>query len=329
MGLRQDPAPWLMEQEGPAAVRTRRAVGLAREGDEEAVEQIALELAASQRSDGSFEGSVMKTAAVLNLFDDLGTSGAEKVVASAILFLIAVLESQPGYGRAASVVPGGLTTPCDLCGFFGPYEERADPDLRSWGAREMNFYRDYEPLLGPKTPVRAVARSTLDRPGPGSCFEWGLIPLSYTLEALCRAGYGRDRRIQPAIKALLGAQRESGGWCRSLGGHPSCSIHAVRALGAHPNLRASMFAERALGLIQAALESSDGKAKRGLRGSKLFAAIQAAAASDLPVAREVIRCALQQVAPRQRKNGTFGTPNRVERVGAVLAGLRALETAGA
>jgi hypothetical protein len=56
----------------------------------------------------------------------------------------------------------------------------------------------------------------------------------------------------------------------------------------------------------------------------LFAAIQAAALFEMPVANEIIRSALAQVAPSQRKNGTFGTPNKVERVQAVLVGLRAL-----
>ena len=111
---------------------------------------------------------------------------------------------------------------------------------------------------------------------------------------------------------LLGAQRDSGGWCRNLGGHPACTVHAVRALGSHPRLRTSTNAERAIALVHEA----------GARG---FAQIQAAAAFDLPVARELIREALAAMAPRQRKNGTFGTPCQVERVAAVLLTQRALE----
>lgn len=125
------------------------------------------------------------------------------------------------------------------------------PDVVALSAREMNFYREYEPLLGPKNPVRDVRKSSFDRVGASSCYLWGLIPLCYTIETLCRAGYSNDERIQPAINILLGVQRESGGWCRNLGGHPNCSIHAIHALGSHPELRQSTYAERAIRCIQA------------------------------------------------------------------------------
>ena len=108
---------------------------------------------------------------------------------------------------------------------------------------------------------------------------------------------------------LLGAQRDSGGWCRNLGGHPSCSAHGIRALGSHPDLRQSEYAERALGLMQ-----------KALKGVNLFVIVQAAAMFDLPVAREIISDALAILAPRQQKNGTFGSPCRIERVVAVLVG---------
>ena len=138
--------------------------------------------------------------------------------------------------------------------------------------------------------------------------------MCYIIEALCRTGYAGDRRLKPAINALLGAQRRSGGWCRNLGGHPSCTIHAIRALGSHPRLRKSKHAERALALMHA-------------KGAISFALIQAAAAFDFPVAREIIRDGLRELAPRQRKNGTFGAPCKVERVAAVLVARRALEPA--
>ena len=163
----------------------------------------------------------------------------------------------------------------------------------------MNHYRTYEPLLGPKSPVRAEPRSRLDRAGPSSCYAWGLIPLSYAVEALCRAGAAGDERLQPAIHALLGTQRESGGWCRNLGGHPNCTLYAVRALGAHPKLRQSAWTDRALSLLRAS-------------GKRLnpFALLRAVAPLDVPVAREIARDALATVAPRQRKNGTFGSQLR-------------------
>jgi hypothetical protein len=168
----------------------------------------------------------------------------------------------------------------------------------------------------------------LDRAGPSSCYAWGLIPLSYTVEALCRAGYGHDERLQPAINALLGAQRESGGWCRNMGGHTGCSIHAIRALGAHTELSKSQHAERALGFWRAAQLGKRGSAlQRWWGGANLFAALQAAAAFDLPLAREILRDALAEIAPRQRKNGTFGTPCQVERVAAALVATGAFGSA--
>jgi hypothetical protein len=313
--LTHDPIPWLMAQDGLSAVRARRLLGLDREGDAEAAHDLVRDLAGEQGADGSFAESPIKMAGVLNLLDDLRADGAEDVIAAGASYLFAVHQSQPGYERARRVAPGSLTEPCDLCGFFGPYGDRGLPEVMAHGAREMNYLSAYEPLLGPRSPVRAERRSSLDRAGPASCYSWGLIPLSYTVEALCRAGYADDRRLQPALHALLGAQRESGGWCRNLGGHPTCTKFPLRVLGAHSALRKSVHAERVLRFVRSS----------PFKGTSLFAVLQAVAAFDLPVAREVIRDGLAALAPKQRKNGTFGTPCQVERVAAVLVAQRATQ----
>ena len=314
--LPHDPTPWLMAQDGLPAVRARRVLGLSRDGDAQVVESTHREWRASQLADGSFEHSVLKTAGVLNLLADLRPGNVRDVADAACDYLLIVLESQPGYGRAAKVRPGSLKTSCDLCGFFGPYDARHELEVVARGAREMNFYREFEPLLGPKSPVRHVRRSTRDRPGPGSCYAWGLIPLAYTIEALCRAGRASDTRLRPAVNALLGAQRPSGGWCRSLGGHPSCTIHAIRALAAHPRLRRTRYADRALEPVASAWQKVNP-----------FAAVQAAAAFDNAVARDIIRRILPVLAARQHANGTFGSPCRIERVTAALMAARAIESA--
>ena len=311
--LRYDPLSWLDTQQGLSAVRARRVIGLSREGDAVVVRSLIRELIEEQQVDGSFERSPIKTAGVLNLLDDLKASECEISIAAGASYLFSVLEAQPGYEQASGIRPGGLRTPCDLGGFFGPYEARNQAEVMAHGAREMNFYRAYEPLLGPKSPVRGKRRATLDRAGPASCYAWGLIPLSYLIETLCRAGYAHDERLQPAIKALLGAQRGSGGWCRNLGGHPNCTMHGIRALGAHPALRGSEYAMRALDLVYAHLSRLN-----------RFAVLQAAAMFDLAVARDIIREILAELEPRQQKNGTFGSPNRVERVAAVLVAERGL-----
>jgi hypothetical protein len=309
-----------MAEKGLPAVRARRLLGLRRDGDDEEMSALERELAKAQLREGSFERSPMKTAGTLKLLNDLRAKESSRTMEMAAAYLFSVLQSQPGYEQAREVKPGSLRTPCDLCGFFGPYEDRARPAVMKWGAREMNFYREYEPLLGPRSRIRAARRSSFDRPGPSSCYSWGLIPLSYVVEALCRAGFEEDERLKPAINALLGAQRESGGWCRNLGGHPACTVHVLRALGAHAELKRSEHVLRALELLRR-IQIGDTKARWA------WATIQVAIPFDLPVAMEIIRDALATFAPHQRRNGTFGGPCEIERVATILLALRKLDGA--
>lgn len=323
--LQYDPVPWLMAQEGLPAVRARRRLRIDHEGDEETVRTMERKLARTQLPDGSFEQSPMKTAGVLNLLDDLRTGGAQQLVVNGAEYLLSVLQLQPGYERARRTKPGSFQAPCEQCGFFGPYEARNDPDVMARGAGEMNLYREYEPLLGPKSPVRAKPKSTLDRAGPSSCYSWGLIPLAYTVETLCRAGYAGDERLRPAVNALLGAQRGGGGWCRG-GPHGAapCTVHALRALGCHPELRSSPFAQRGLEFMQSTRRAERGCNTQVWKGAAVFATMQALARFDLPIAHHLIREALGPVTARQQKNGTFGQPCRTERVLAVLVAVEAL-----
>lgn len=307
MMLPYDPVPWLMKQDGLPAARARRRLGLDRASDVETAKDWSHQVTVAAAT-----VSPMRAAGVLSTLADLHM--LDMPVAPVLTErLFEVLQSQPGYEAVCEIAPGSLQMPCDLGGFFGPYEARNRPEVMAFGAQEMNHYRQYEPLMGPRTPVRPVPRSSRDRAGPSSCYSWGLIPLSYLIEVLCKAGYAEDARLQPAINALLGVQRESGGWCRNLGGHPSCSLHAVRALGAHPTLRQSAYAVRALQLL---LE----------HGQQLnrFALLQVVALFDLPASRDLISNVLTQITPHQRKNGSFGTPYPVERVAAVLAALNTL-----
>ena len=316
--LPYDPVPWLMAQPGLPAVRARRMLGLRRDGDEKTITSLLRRLSKAQLPNGSFEESPMKTAGVLNLLDDLRATESKSLIARGASYLLSVLESQPGYERARKVKPGSLRTPCDLCGFFGPYEDRTLPEVLALGVREMNYYREYEPLLGPQSPVRDTRTAS-----GGSCFAWGLIPLAYIIEALCRAGHADDARLRPAINALLGAQREGGGWCRSLGSG-GCTIHAIRALGAHPKLRRSKYADRALSHLQTTPDGPPLGPQVRWGGSHSFAVLQAVAGLDLRTARQMVEDALESAAQRQRKHGTFGDPHRVERVAAVLVAVRAI-----
>ena len=311
--LQYDPIPWLLRQEGLRAVRARRLLNVYHKDDDNTVLGFTDHCTAIQNTDGSFDNSLLKTAGILNCLNDFGVVSGDNIIAAGIAYLFSVLQSQPGYEIAGDVKPGSLQAPCDLCGFFGLYETRNEPAVMAFGAQEMNNYREYEPLMGPQSPVRAAPRSSYDRAGPSSCYAWGLIPLSYTIETLCRAGYADDPRLRPAINILLGAQRKSGGWCRNLGGHPVCTPHAIRALGAHPDLRESDIADRALNFMR-------GK----LKGKSVFTGIKAAAAFNIPLAREIIREELNKLASKQRKNGTFGSPHSVERVTSVLVALRSL-----
>lgn len=334
--LLRDPASWLAAQPARRDVlRARRRLGLECAGDAEAAAAWVREIADRQGSDGSFDQSPLATAGVLKLMADLRVAVATRPTSAAADYLLALLAVQPGYGSAGAVAPGSLETPCDLGGFFGPYEERNRPDRMARGAREMNYYRAYEPLLGPQSPVRGERRSSFDRAGPSSCYAWGLIPLSYVIEALCRSGrgvsgpapvgvppgssegYADDLILAPAVAVLLGAQRAGGGWCRNPGGHPSCTMHAVRALGAHPGLRSSVYAARALTFLRSTQP-------QWAKGTQLYAALDAVAAFDLPEARDLLHDLLAAVASHQRRDGTFGTPHRVERVAAVVAALHTL-----
>ena len=323
--LKYDPIPWLMRQEDEAAVRARCALGLPREGDDKIAHKVAARFAKSQLPNGSFDRSPMKTAGVVCLLADLGPELSAEVMSQAGEFLLGLLEAQPGYREATRVRPGALTEPWDLGGFFGACEATSNAYGPTDGACEMNFFREFEPLLGPKSPVRTERRSSFDRPGPGSCYDYGLVPLCYIIEALCRGERHADKRLKPAVNVLLGAQRTSGGWCRNPGGGFPCTIPAVRALGAHPGLRQGSQAGAALAFLRDSQSSPPGsKSQRQWRGSKLFAALDAVARFDLALADEILTDGLKAVAGHQRQNGSFGTPCRTERVAAVIAALRRL-----
>ena len=324
--LKYDPISWLMRQEDEAAVRARCALGLTREGDDTIARKVAARFAKSQLPDGSFDHSPMKTAGVVCLLADLASELSADVMSRAAEFLFGLLEAQPGYRKAARVRPGALTAPWDLGGFFGACESTSDAYEPTDGPREMNFFREFEPLLGPKSPVRTERRSSFDRPGPGSCYDYGLVPLCYIIEALCRSERHADKRLKPAVNVLLGAQRTSGGWCRNPGGGFPCTIPAVRAIGAHPKLRQTSHAETALAFLRNSQSSPLGsKSQRQWRGSKLFAALHAVARFDLALADEILADGLKAVAGHQRQNGSFGTPCRVERVAAVIAARKRLD----
>ena len=324
--LPYDPIPWLMEQEGLPAVRARRAFGLERDGDAAVVRSVARRFARSQHPNGSFEDSHMKTAAVTCLLGDLRGGRSGELIEAAATYLLSALEAQPGHEAAKRVKPGTLTQPFDLCGFFGPQGDRLKPDTLARNAREVNLSRKLEPLHGPKSPVKGVRKGSFDRPGPSTCYTWGMVPLCHTIEAACRAGHADDPRLKPAINALLGAQRENGGWCGCPpDGAPPCTTSALRALSAHPKLKRSKCAERGLALMHASQWWVTRRTKQPRIGSGFFATIEVIAAYDHATARDIIRNALTAIAPRQRRNGTFGTPCQVERVAAVICGLRALE----
>jgi hypothetical protein len=320
--LEHDPIPWLLAREGRAALRARRSLGLEREGDDEAARRIVQRAARSQLADGSFSHSPMKTAGMVCLLADLATEAAGNVLSQAGESLFGVLQSQPGYDEATSLRPGELTEPWDLGGFFG----EATPLTPAQGAREANFYREFDPLLGPKSPVRWRRRSSFDRVGPPSCHLWGLVPLCTIIEALCRAGFHADARLRPALNVMLAVQRSSGGWCRNPGGGFECTLPAIRAFGVHPRLRRGSAAEAGLRFLRASQSSPDSRSRSRWRGCNLFAALHAAARFDSPVAREIMVEGLAVAAQHQRRNGSFGTPCPVERVGAVVAASRRLET---
>jgi len=88
--LPYDPIPWLLEQEGLPAVRARRILDLNREGDEEAIHALISEYVALQNADGSFDGSLMKTAGRLNLLSDLNFVSADTMISAGTDYLVSL-----------------------------------------------------------------------------------------------------------------------------------------------------------------------------------------------------------------------------------------------
>lgn len=310
-----NPVPWLVQRDDRPALLARRRLDLFRQDDASAARAWCQEMIGEQCEDGSWCGSLLATAGAVKRLCELRVPQGQPAQRRGCAYLIDQLLHQPG-GATRSM--GRLTTPCDLGGFFGPYDQRGDPQRIAQGAVEMNHYRVFEPLRGPQQPVRHMARSSRDRPGPSSCYAWGLIPLCYTLEALALAGLALDPRLRPAWSALLASQRQSGGWCRNLGGHPNCSLHALGAISAHPSLYQGETAQR----LVAFMTRSRGRETSWWRGTHLFAVLEVFARLDMLVAQALANAILVDLAPRQRRDGSFGGPHAVERVAVAIAAQR-------
>jgi hypothetical protein len=137
----------------------------------------------------------------------------------------------------------------------------------------------------------------------------------------------RKHPLDPKERARwTSAARPKPCWGRSLGGALPCTLRALRAVGAHPRLRGSKYAGAAIAYVQRARRQSGGRPV--FKGRMALAMLQSLAAFPVPAAFEIIRTTLTALAPRQRRNGTFGGPQRLQRVVAVLVALRSVEEAG-
>ena len=129
-------------------------------------------------------------------------------------------------------------------------------------------------------------------------------------------------RERPAVARHLESLRSlAEGWTDWTGQFaPDAMVAGLHALAlGGPAFRPTV--ERLVHLV-ASQQRIDGQ----WEGADLFQAIEALVATDLPVARAVVRRAVPALEERQRADGSFGATTRQERA---LIGLRAIRWAAA
>jgi hypothetical protein len=280
-----------------APLRTRQAVlaradlGLADPDDTALSAQLAQDLAAELRPDGSVGGAAMPTIWRAHELMDLGRGPGDPALSRVLGW---VLERQE--------VPGAYGEGCDktrhaqrICehyvrGFFSPAASSE--------------------RLAPITLPNGKAF----RAEPAARFAISCL----ALRAVLRAGMGARPAVARHIESLRSLAE---GWTDWTGLFAPdvivAGLHAL-ALGG-PSVRPTV--ERLVQLV-ASRQRADGQWDT----ADLFQAIEALLATGLPAARAVVRRAVPAREKRQRADGSFGATAQQERA---LIGLRAIRWAGA
>jgi len=279
------------------ALRTRQALlaradlGLADPDDTALSAQLAQDLAAELRPDGSVGGAVMPTIWRAHELMDLGRWPDDPALSRVLGWVLQRQDAPGAYGEGCDKTRHAQRI-CEhyVRGFFSPAaaSERVAPITLPNG----KAFR--------AEPAAGFAISCL------------------ALRAVLRAGMGE----QPAVARHLESLRSLGeGWTDWTGLFAPdvivAGLHAL-ALGG-PSFRPTV--ERLVQLV-ASRQRVDGQWDT----ADLFQAIEALLATGLPAARAVVRRAVPALEERQRADGTFGATAQQERA---LIGLRAIRWAGA
>lgn len=267
-------------------ILARRALSQRAPDDVQLASQLAHQMRAETRPDGSLPGGVVATVWRVHELLDLGGAADE-----------------PQWMRSVSWV-------LQLQGKPGAFNEGCTPARHSYRACE-HFISDF---FSPAPPEQRIAPVMLPngkmfRAEPAARFAISCL----ALRAVLRAGLGdRDavERHTASLTLLQGTWPDSNGYFA-----PDAMIAALHALAYATGGQATQSSE--LGARLAAIQGEDG----GWANADLFHCLEALVAIGTDQARAAVSRAVPVLLARQRADGSFGSTAQQERA---LIALRAL-----
>lgn len=278
------------------ALRTRQALlarvdlGLADAGDAALSAQLAHDLAAELRADGSVGGAAMPTIWRAHELLDLGRGPGDPALSHVLGWVLQRQDAPGAYGEGCDKTRHTQRI-CEhyVRGFFSPA-----------AASER---------LAPITLPNGKAF----RAEPAARFAISCL----ALRAVLRAGMGERPAIARHLESLRSLAERWTDWTGLFA--PDVIVAGLHALAlGGPSFRPAV--ERLVHLV-ATQQRVDGQ----WDAADLFQAIEALLATGLPAARAVVRRAIPALEERQRVDGSFGATAQQERA---LIGLRAIRWAG-
>ncbi|HKT61903.1 MAG TPA: hypothetical protein VJQ46_17735 [Gemmatimonadales bacterium] len=273
------------------ALLARAELGVADAGDPALAAQLAQELAAEVRPDGSVRGAPVPTIWRVHELLDLGRDARDPVLSRALGCVLQRQNAPGAYGEGCDKTRHTQRI-CEhfLRGFFSaaPAAERVAPIT---------------------LPSGKVFRAE-----PAARFAVSCL----ALRAVLRAGLRDHPPVAVHLDSLRALAKQWTDWNGLFA--PDVIVSGLHALAlSGPAL--SPTVERLVHLV-AGKQHDDGH----WEGADLFQTLQALVATGLPAARAAVRRAVPALEERQRADGTFGATAQQERA---LIGLRALRWAGA
>jgi hypothetical protein len=271
------------------AILARAELGIADPGDAALSDQLAQDLIAEMRPDGSVRGGAVPTIWRAHELMDLGRTRGDVALARLVMWMLDRQDAPGAYGEGCDRTRHTQRI-CEhyIGGFFSP-----------------------APATERLAPI-TLPNGKAFRAEPAARFAISCL----ALRAVLRAGVV-DR---PAVIRHLDSLRlVAEGWTDWSGFFAAdviiAGLHAL-ALGGAP-YRPTV--ERLADLV-AGQQQVDGR----WNGADLFQTIEALLATGLPVARRAVRHAVPALEERQRADGSFGATAQQERA---LIGLRAMRWA--